>query len=89
MINVFAAGTVPAAVIIIGMAWPNIAAASITALYPAKLAWLDSTSIDWAREMRGMNSIAISDMPLAASASRPGRSSNGESMAATMAPGFK
>jgi hypothetical protein len=32
MMNTFAAGTVPAAVIIMGSAWPNWAAASTTAL---------------------------------------------------------
>ena len=37
--------TLPAAVIIIGKAFPNCSAASITLLYPAKLAWDDKTSI--------------------------------------------
>src|SRR3712207_8213290 len=36
-----AAGTVPAAVIIIGKARPYSAAASITARYPARFAWLE------------------------------------------------
>jgi hypothetical protein len=31
--------------------------------------------MDWAREMRGMNSMAISEAPVAASASSPARSS--------------
>ena len=41
-----AAGTVPAAVIIIGTAFSNSATQSTTALYPAKLDWEDKTSID-------------------------------------------
>ena len=41
-----AAGTVPAAVIIIGTAFSNSATLSITALYPAKFDCEDKTSID-------------------------------------------
>ena len=41
-----AAGTIPAAVIIIGMAFSKFANDSITALYPARLAWEESISID-------------------------------------------
>ena len=51
-----AAGTVPAAVIIMGIAFSKFAKASITALYPAKLAWEESISIDWARVILGNNS---------------------------------
>lgn len=68
MMNAFAAGTVPAGVIIIGSAWPNIAAPSITALYPARFAWLESTSIDCARVVLGMNSMEKTVAPVPASA---------------------
>ncbi len=63
MMNTFAGLTVPAAVIIIGKARPNVSAEWITALYPARFDWLDSTSIDWARVMRGMNSIESASNP--------------------------
>ena len=58
MTKSLAAGTVPAGVIIIGSARPYSAAASRTARYPARLAWLDRTSITCARVMRGINSMA-------------------------------
>ena len=48
-----AAGTIPAAVIIIGMAFSKFANDSITALYPARLAWEESISIDWALVILG------------------------------------
>ena len=61
-----AAVIVPAAVIIIGKARPKVSAAAITALYPARLDWLESTSMLCARVMRGMNSIASASIPVAA-----------------------
>ena len=64
--NTRAALTVPAAVIIIGKARPYSAAASSTALYPARLDCDDRMSIDCARVMRGMNSIASASSPAAA-----------------------
>ena len=51
-----AAGTVPAAVIIIGIAFSKFENDSITALYPARLACEESISIDWALVIRGNNS---------------------------------
>jgi hypothetical protein len=66
MMNTFAGGTVPAEVIIIGMALPNSAAPSITALYPARLFCDDRMSIDWAREMRGISSRANAVSPASA-----------------------
>ena len=51
-----AAGTVPAAVIIIGIAFSKLAKDSITALYPARLACEDKISIDWALVILGNNS---------------------------------
>ena len=66
MMKALAGGTVPAAVIIIGKARPNSLAASTTALKPARLACEDSTSMTWARVMRGMNSMAKALTPAAA-----------------------
>ena len=51
-----AGGTVPAAVIMSGMARSNSAAASMTALYPARFDCEESTSIAWARVTRGSSS---------------------------------
>ena len=42
------------------------AAASITALYPARFDCEERTSIDWARVMRGIHSIARASSPAAA-----------------------
>ena len=58
----FAGFTLPAAVIIIGKAFPNCSAASITLLYPAKLAWDDRTSILCALLILGINSIQHDDI---------------------------
>ena len=54
--KIFAAGIVPAAVIIIGTAFLKFAKASTTALYPAKLACDERMSIDWALVILGSNS---------------------------------
>ena len=67
--NTRAGGIVPAAVIIIGMARANSAEASTTALYPARFAWDERTSIDCARLMRGTSSIEKASIPAAAYAS--------------------
>src|SRR6266511_6206304 len=50
-----AGGSVPAAVTSIGKNRPAAAAARRTALYPATVAWDDSTSMGCARVMRGSN----------------------------------
>jgi glucose-6-phosphate 1-dehydrogenase len=46
LLKLFAAGIVPAAVIIIGIAFSNLAKDSTTALYPARFACEDNISID-------------------------------------------
>ncbi|MNR63421.1 hypothetical protein D3C85_1857250 [compost metagenome] len=66
MTKTFAGGTVPAAVIISGKPRVNSFAASITARYPARFAWLDKTSIVCARVMRGTSSIDMATSPCAA-----------------------
>ena len=71
--NTRAGGTVPAAVIIIGMARANSAAASITALYPARFDCEERTSIDCARLILGTSSIAKASTPAAAYASTASR----------------
>ena len=57
MTNTFAGGMVPAAVISIGKSRGSTPAALMTALYPATVAMEESASIDWARLMRGTNSM--------------------------------
>ena len=64
--NTRAGGTVPAAVIIIGIARANSAEASMTALYPARFACDERTSIDCARLILGTSSIANASMRAAA-----------------------
>ncbi len=54
---------VPAAVVSIGKNRVDRSAAISTALYPATLACDDSASIDWAREIRGMDSMANAVTP--------------------------
>ena len=61
-----AGAMVPAAVIIIGMVRPKAWAASITARYPARLLCEESTSMLWARLMRGISSMAKATMPASA-----------------------
>ena len=59
----FAGRTVPADVVIIGIPLGTWAAPSRTALYPARLSWLELTSIDCARlNLRGIISIESSVM---------------------------
>ena len=70
--NTLAGAIVPAAVIIIGKALPSTPAASIIALYPAKLLCEERISIDCARVMRGNNSMANAVTPCLASASMSG-----------------
>ncbi|ORW70770.1 hypothetical protein AWC23_16175 [Mycobacterium saskatchewanense] len=56
--NTDAGFTVPAAVVIIGKNRVEHSAAHSTALSPATLAWEESASIVWARDIRGTDSIA-------------------------------
>ena len=65
-----AGGTLPAAVTCPVKKRPKALAASMTARYPAMLAIELSTSIDWAREIRGTASIANAVTPRSASAAR-------------------
>ena len=58
--------SVPPAVIIRGNIWGSRPAAMITASYPAIVAIDDSTSIDWARVMRGTKSREKADTPTSA-----------------------
>ena len=56
--------TVPAEVVIIGIPLGTWAAPNSTALYPARLSWLELTSMDWARDKRrGIMSIEMSVSP--------------------------
>jgi hypothetical protein len=52
------------------------------------LAWLESTSIDCARVMRGISSIAKVTMPVPANARRALSLPNGSMIAMTSAPGL-
>ena len=71
--STLAGGTLPAAVTCPVKKRPKTCAASITARYPAMFAIELSTSIDWAREMRGTASSARTVIGRAASRStRPG-----------------
>ena len=63
MTSTRAGGTVPAAVIIIGMALPKVSAPTSTALYPDRLAWLDRMSMDCARVIRGISSSENASTP--------------------------
>ena len=72
-----AGAIVPAAVVSIGRNRGRCSAASSTALYPATVACDESASIDWARVVRGIDSIANPSTPFAASCSIPARSVNG------------
>jgi hypothetical protein len=69
--------TVPAAVVSIGKKRVSRSAASSTALYPATPAWDDRASIDCAREMRGIASIAKAVTPAAVSAAATSGSDRG------------
>ena len=84
--NTRAGGIVPAAVIIIGMARANSAAASITALYPERFDCDERTSIDCARLILGTSSIAKASTPAAAYASTASRPPYGESIPTSAAP---
>ncbi len=78
--------SVPAAVIIIGISFGQWLAPSSTALYPARLAWLLSTSIAWARLIRGTNSSDSSDTCRSAAARTRSCSTVGESIPTSTAP---
>ena len=62
-INTLAGDIVPAAVIIIGKDFERVLEASITAAYPAKLAWELKASIFCALVILGTNSILIELTP--------------------------
>ena len=63
----FEGRTVPALVVIIGIPLGTCAAPSNTALYPARLSWLEFTSIACARERRlGIISKLIKVIPASA-----------------------
>jgi hypothetical protein len=68
---------VPAAVISIGNSFGLRSAASSAALYPAMVAWEERASIDCARVIRGMDSIANATTPRSRSRSTPAASVNG------------
>ena len=70
--STWAGGIVPAAVISIGKNRPCSSAAISTARYPDTVACEDSASIDCAREIRGIASIANAVAPVCASAALPG-----------------
>src|SRR5690606_35945675 len=61
--STFAGGTVPAAVINIGKKRGRLAAAKSTALYPETVLILESTSMLWALEILGMESILNKVIP--------------------------
>ena len=64
IITNFAGLTVPALVVIIGMALETFEAPSNTALYPERLSWLEFTSMDWALDsLLGIISILIKVIP--------------------------
>jgi hypothetical protein len=86
MMNTRAAETVPAAVIIMGKARPYAPAASTTALYPERFDCDDNMSIDCARVIRGMNSIASASTPALAYSSIRARCPKGSRPATIHAP---
>jgi len=63
-------GTVPAAVTSMGMNLGMAVAPRSAAAYPAAVAWEERASMDWARVVRGMSSIAIGVTPRACNAVR-------------------
>ena len=73
MTSTLAGGTLPAAVIWPVKNRPNWFPASITARYPAMLAIEDSTSIFWARLIRGTISMATAFVPEDLNVSRSSR----------------
>ena len=84
--STLAGGTLPAAVTWPVKNRPKACAASTTARYPAILAIEDSTSSDWAREMRGTASIASTVMGRADSFSTNSGFSAGEMRLTSVAP---
>src|SRR5881409_3613952 len=63
MTSTLAGTTVPAAVTSIGRNFGSRSAARRMALYPETVAWEESASIDWARVMRGIDSMAKAVTP--------------------------
>jgi hypothetical protein len=84
--STLAGGTLPAAVTCPVKNRPKLCAASTTARYPAMLAIDDSTSSDWAREIRGTASMASTVIGRVASCSRSSGLSAGEIRLIRVAP---
>jgi hypothetical protein len=81
-----AGGTLPAAVTCPVKNRPKLCAASTTARYPAMLAIEDSTSSDWAREIRGTASMASTVIGRVASCTTRSGLSAGEIRLISVAP---
>ena len=77
MTSTLAGTTVPAAVTSIGRNFGSRSAARTTALYPETVAWDESASIDCARVMRGIDSIANAVTPREPRRSMPSWSVSG------------
>ena len=78
---------VPAAVMSMGKRRGTRSAARTTALYPATVAWDDSASMDCARVIRGIDSIAKATTPRSRSRAMPSESLSGSRNPITTVPG--